>query len=104
MTAAMNGAINFSTYDGWIREFGRHKENCFLVPEVDQSLPLHDQDKADAHNLLHILEQDILPTYYQYPEKWIEMQKNSMKDVLPYFGSNRMADEYYKKLYHYGLQ
>lgn len=101
MTAAMNGAINLSTYDGWIREFGQHKENCFLIPEVSRSLPVHEQDKIDAENLLHMLENEVLPAYYSYPEQWQEIQKNSMRDVLPYFDANRMADEYYRKLYHY---
>ncbi|HLF35937.1 MAG TPA: alpha-glucan family phosphorylase, partial [Cyclobacteriaceae bacterium] len=55
MTASMNGAINFSTYDGWIPEFAKHGVNSFIVPPVDPTLPLHQQDQIDAQNLLDVL-------------------------------------------------
>lgn len=99
MTAAMNGAINFSTYDGWVAEFAKDGVNSFVVPPVDTSLPAYQQDQIDVHNLLDILEHEIIPTYYNEHEKWLGMMKNSMKDILPYFDSDRMAYEYYEKLY-----
>lgn len=99
MSAAMNAAINFSTYDGWVREFAHHGFNSFIIPEADQSLPEHEQDEQDLNNMYDILEKEILPAYYQEPEKWIGIIKNSMKDVLPYFDSDRMAYEYYDKMY-----
>lgn len=101
MTAAMNGAINFSTYDGWIPEFAKHGVNSFIVPAVDQSLPVHQQDQVDMQNLLTILEDEIIPTYYDKPESWLEIVKNSMHDVVPYFDSDRMAYQYYEKIYNY---
>ncbi len=99
MTAAMNGSVNFSTNDGWILEFAKHQHNSFIIPEVDISLPVTQQDKLDATQLLDILQNEILPTYYNKPEEWNRIVKNSMTDVLPNFDSARMADEYYKKLY-----
>ena len=99
MTAAMNGSVNFSTYDGWIPEFARHGVNSFLIPPVDQSLPIHEQDQLDVQNLYEILEDEILPTYYDKPDKWTEIVKNSMMDVVPYFAAARMAYQYYEKLY-----
>lgn len=99
MSAAMNAAVNFSTYDGWVREFAHHGFNSFIIPEADFSQPEHEQDTQDMNNLYNILENQILPTYYNEPEKWINIVKNSMKDVLPYFDSDRMAYEYYDKLY-----
>lgn len=99
MTAAMNGAINFSTYDGWVAEFAKDGVNSFVVPPVDTSLPAHQQDQIDVQNLLDILEHEVIPTYYNEPDKWLNMMKNSMKDILPYFDSDRMAYEYYEKLY-----
>ena len=101
MTAAMNASINFSTYDGWIPEFSKHGVNSFVVPPVDQSLPIHEQDQVDLQNLLDILENEILPTYYDSPAKWLEIVKNSMLDVVPYFDSDRMAYQYYEKIYNY---
>lgn len=101
MTAAMNGAVNVSTYDGWIPEFARHGVNSFIVPPVDPTLPVHEQDQIDHLNLLDILEKDIIPMYYNEPEKWIGIVKNSMMDVIPYFDADRMAYQYYEKVYNY---
>ena len=50
MTASMNGSINFSTYDGWIPEYSKHGVNSFVVPPVDLSLPVHQQDQLDLQN------------------------------------------------------
>jgi starch phosphorylase len=101
MTASMNGSINFSTYDGWIPEYSKHGVNSFIVPPVDLSLPQHKQDQLDLQNLLNILEDEIIPTYYDHPKKWVNIMKNSMQDVLPYFDADRMAYQYYEKLYNY---
>lgn len=104
MTAAMNGAINFSTQDGWILEFSKHLKNSFLVPVVDTSLPHHEQDQQDARNILDVLEEEILPLYYDKPDKWNQMVARSLSDVVPYFDSDRMADEYYQNLYQFKKQ
>ncbi len=101
MTAAMNGSLNFSTYDGWIPEFAKHNVNSFVVPPVDQTLPQHQQDQLDLQNLHTILEKDIIPKYYKNPDEWVKMIKNSMQDVVPYFDSDRMAYQYYEKAYNY---
>ncbi len=99
MTAAMNGSVNFSVQDGWLPEFARHGENSFILPVVDTSLPTYKQDEEDHENLLTMLEQDIIPTYYFDRERWLRIVKQGMYDVLPYFTSDRMAHEYYEKLY-----
>ena len=104
MTAAMNGALNFSTQDGWILEFSKHAHNSYVVPVVDPSLPHHEQDKQDAKNLLDVLEFEILPTYYDKPDQWNEIVAHSLEEVVPYFDSDRMADEYFEKLYQYHYQ
>lgn len=99
MSAAMNGAVNFSTFDGWVREFSIHGFNSFVIPEADQALPEHEQDASDLQHLYRILEEEILPVYYNDPRKWATLMKNSMRDVVPYFDSDRMAYDYYDKLY-----
>jgi glycogen phosphorylase len=99
MTAAMNGAINFTVQDGWIPEFGRHGENSFLLPIVDTSLPEHLQDEIDYTNMMQILEEEIIPAYYLDRKKWVGIMKQSIREVTPMFGADRMADEYYTKLY-----
>ena len=99
MTAAMNASVNLSTYDGWIPEFAKHGQNAFIVPQVDLKLTQHDQDQQDMNNLLDVLENEIIPTYYERPKDWWTIVKNGMRDVVPFFDSDRMASEYYEKLY-----
>ena len=99
MTAAMNGSVNVSTNDGWIPEFQKDGENCFVLPELDHNLPTWDQDKLDTEHLYNILENKVLPTYYNDPDKWQDIVFNAMDGVIPEFTSARMADEYYKKLF-----
>ena len=99
MTAAMNGSVNFSVNDGWIPEFEKHGHNCFVLPEADSNQAAHLQDDQDYHQMMRILTTEILPTYYDAPEKWTGIVKNSMREVVPMFGSDRMAAEYYERLY-----
>jgi starch phosphorylase len=100
MTAAMNGSVNFSTNDGWIREFIKNGENGFVVPMADyDNMSTQEQDQYDMEKLYEILENEILPMYYDHPEKWREIVQNGMKDVRVQFDSNRMAKEYYEILY-----
>ncbi|MDO8966570.1 MAG: alpha-glucan family phosphorylase [Algoriphagus sp.] len=100
MTASMNGAINFSTYDGWICEFARHGENCFIIPQVDyHNLSIQDQDQEDLDHMFDILENQIIPMYYDNKRKWRDMVQAGMHDVRFEFESNRMAKEYYELMY-----
>ncbi len=101
VTAAMNGAVNFSTNDGWIREFKELNEtqNSFVLPIVDHNLPTYQQDQMDMDNLYQMLEEEILPLYYDSEEDWWDLVENSMKQIVPFFDSARMADEYYAKMY-----
>ncbi|MCU0353822.1 MAG: alpha-glucan family phosphorylase, partial [Cytophagales bacterium] len=99
MTAAMNAALNCTMPDGWIPEFARPNENCFLLPLDDPTFPEHEQDEIDARNLYDMLEKTVIPMYYDKPDQWVRLIKQSMTDVLPYFDSNRMAKEYYDLLY-----
>jgi starch phosphorylase len=99
MTAAMNGSINLSTQDGWIPEFFKDKENSFVLPIADLNQDENGQDTQDHESLLSLLENEIAPMYYEHPERWITIMKNSMLDVSPMFDSKRMADEYYAKVF-----
>jgi glycogen phosphorylase len=100
MTAAMNGAVNFSTNDGWICEFINHGNNGFLVPPADyEKMSQHEQDEYDLEKMYEVLENQILPMYYDNPEVWRQIVKNGMRDVRWQFDSNRMAKEYYDVMY-----
>ena len=100
MTAAMNGAVNFSTDDGWIPEFINHGHNGFVVPKADYAnMATHEQDEYDLNKLYEILENEILPLYYSNYNTWRQIMKNGMRDVRFQFDSNRMVHEYYDLLY-----
>jgi len=100
MTAAMNGAVNCSTNDGWICEFINHGNNGFVVPPIDyENISVHEQDEYDLNKLYDILENQVLPLYYDDHEVWRQIIKNGMRDVRWQFDSNRMAKEYYEILY-----
>ncbi|TMI94402.1 MAG: alpha-glucan family phosphorylase [Bacteroidetes bacterium] len=100
MTAAMNGSVNFSTDDGWIPEFINHGHNGFVIPKADYAnMTVQEQDDYDLKKLYEILEQEILPLYYENYDTWRMVIKNGMRDVRFQFDSNRMAHEYYELLY-----
>ncbi|HRI24011.1 MAG TPA: alpha-glucan family phosphorylase [Ferruginibacter sp.] len=100
MTAAMNGSVNCSTHDGWICEFINHGNNGFVVPPIDyESISVHEQDEYDLNKIYEILENQVLPLYYENRDVWRQIIKNGMRDVWWQFDSNRMAKEYYEILY-----
>ena len=100
MTAAMNGAVNFSTDDGWIPEFIHHGNNGFVVPKADYAnMHVQEQDQYDLDKLYEILLNEILPLYYDNYDTWRQIAKNGMRDVRFQFESSRMATEYYNLLY-----
>lgn len=100
MTAAMNGAVNLSTDDGWIPEFAKYGINSFVVPKANyDNMTVHEQDEYDLNKLYDILENEILPLYYDRHDAWREIVKNGMTDVEEQFDSKRMAREYYEIMY-----
>jgi len=99
MTAAMNGAVNLSIADGWHPEFCKEGINSFTIPTLAQGQPVEEQDRLDNANLLDLLENKIIPLYYDDNKAWLEIVKNSITDVIPAFDSGRMVHEYYSKMY-----
>lgn len=99
MSAAMNGSVSISTFDGWICEFAKDNENCFVIPEAAQGLSPEARDRSDRDNFYDILEEKVLPLYYENNDKWMDIVFNTMNDIYPYFDADRMADEYYVKMY-----
>ncbi|MDQ1340618.1 MAG: glycogen phosphorylase, partial [Campylobacterota bacterium] len=99
MTASMNGSIHFSIYDGWHPEFAKDGKNAFTIPRVDSRLPHTEQDRLDNKNMMDILENTIISTYYNTPHEWVNIMKSAMSDIEIEFDSTRMATEYYKKMF-----
>jgi len=99
MTASMNGSIHLSVNDGWHPEFAKEGVNAFTLPPLDNNLSSEEMDRLDNKHLMDILEDQIIPLYYNNPDKWTEIMKNAMNDVIPAFDADRMADEYYSLMY-----
>jgi starch phosphorylase len=99
MTAAINGAINVSLPDGWIPEFAKDKENCYVIQPADDQLPTEEKDRQEARNLMDTLENSVVPAYYDNREQWLAMLKKAATDIVPAFEAGRMTDEYYEKMY-----
>ena len=99
MTASMNGSIHFSIDDGWHPEFARDSKNAFTIPFSDPDLSIEDQDRQDYENMMDVLDNKILPLYYDDPKEWVEIMKNAMSEIEADFDSGRMAREYYERMF-----
>ncbi|HEC20464.1 MAG TPA: glycosyltransferase family 1 protein [Gammaproteobacteria bacterium] len=101
--AGLNGVLNLSVLDGWWGEGFNGENGWGIVPHgSDYAADFRDREEGQA--LLDILENDIIPSYYErnghgYSEEWVRMSKNSMKSILPQFNSQRMVMDYLKKFY-----
>ena len=102
--AALNGVLNFSVLDGWWRE-GYNGQNGWAIGK-DIAYENEDyQDAEDALSLYDILENEIVPLYYQLrssdglPGEWIARMKESIRINGPQFSMRRMVREYLDRLY-----
>lgn len=102
MKVPPNGGINLSVLDGWWVEGYNGNNGWAIGGEVYRD---HDyQDEIEALALYEILEREVIPTFYDrgvdgLPRQWIDLMKNSMQSVSPYFNTNRMVSEYFKNIY-----
>jgi len=103
MKAAMNGALNCSTADGWWAE-GYAPEIGWRIGQGERYDDVNYGDAVEARALYDILERDIVPLFYdvgadRLPRRWIGMMKNAIREVGPRFNSHRMLEDYCEQLY-----
>lgn len=101
--AAVNGVLNCSILDGWWPE-GFDGENGWSIGTGETAAEEWQQDQHDANSLYSILEEQILPTYYErdqqgMPLRWIEMMKRSIASIGARFSASRMVREYTDRAY-----
>jgi len=96
MKAAMNGVLNLSILDGWWPEGCEHGKNGWQIGDAYEG---KDQDKVDLKSLYSVLQKEVIPTYYDNRDKWVEMMNASIKMSTWKFSAARMIEEYYTKLY-----
>ncbi|EHQ31176.1 alpha-glucan family phosphorylase [Mucilaginibacter paludis] len=99
MTAAMNGSINLSMPDGWVPEFAVDNQNCFLIQPAADDLPEGEKDRQENDSLLSVLENTVVPLYYDNHQQWLSILKKAAHDVVPAFEAGRQAREYYDLMY-----
>ncbi len=100
---AMNGGLNLSVLDGWWLE-GFDGSNGFAVGNEVAAVENADADLSDAESLYSVLEQQVVPLYYYrdqngVPRNWVAMMKNSIATLVPEFSSDRMVEDYIRKIY-----
>jgi len=103
MKAALNGALNVSTFDGWWQEG--------YTPDIGWGIGMprtyannEEQDQIESQALYDVIERDVIPTFYQrnrknYSQEWVRMMKNSIISIGKQFSSHRMLREYSEKFY-----
>ena len=101
--AEMNGVVNLSVLDGWWVEGYREGAGWALKQERTYQNQGY-QDQLDAATIYSLLENDILPLYYNrneqgYSEGWIKTIKNSIATIAPHYTMKRQLDDYYDKFY-----
>jgi len=100
MSANMNGSVHLSTFDGWAVEGTYHDINGFIINDTPmQYMDVEDRHKQDYDSMMHILENDIIPMYYDNKPRWSEMMRQAINTAESYFNSDRMAIEYFIRLY-----
>jgi len=100
---AMNGGLNLSVLDGWWLE-GYDGTNGFAIGEEVAGPAETDIDASDAESLYRVLERQVVPLYYErdsegLPRRWISMMKSSIATLVPAFNSDRMVEEYARRIY-----
>lgn len=100
---ALNGGVNFSVLDGWWCE-GYNGKNGFAFGDREDYQDHEELDSWDSKAIYDILENDIIPLYYDrgedgLPHAWIKMMKNSIQSISPVFNTHRMVKDYINKLY-----
>lgn len=99
MKAAMNGVLNLSILDGWWPEACQHGVNGWQFGDGFESEDETILDNHDRAAMYRVLTGEVLPTYYDHPEKWVEMMRNSILSTKDYFAVKRMLEEYNELLY-----
>ena len=103
MKAAQNGVPNISVLDGWWDE-GYEGDNGWAIGGREQNPDEAAQDWSDAQDLYKLLEDELVPAYYDrdkagIPTRWVETMRRAMASSLWQFSTTRMLQEYTERLY-----
>ena len=103
MKAVMNGVLNLSVLDGWWVEGYREGAGWALAQERTYENQAF-QDQLDVETIYNLLENEIIPMYYNRNEKgfsteWVKMIRKNIEEIAPEFTMKRMLDDYIHRFY-----
>jgi starch phosphorylase len=103
MKTVLNGIPNLSIPDGWWME-GYNGANGWAIGDNREFDNEQAQDENDAASLYHLLEDEIVPLFYNrdrddIPRGWVEVMRETMRSNIPKFCMRRMIKEYTTELY-----
>jgi glycogen phosphorylase len=103
MKAAINGTPQMSIGDGWWAE-GFSGANGWLIEGRADPNDHGAQDWADAQAIYALIEEQLVPTFYDrdergIPHRWLQIVKQSIRTVLPIFSARRMVKDYVRDMY-----
>ncbi len=108
MKASLNGVLHLSIRDGWWHE-GYNGTNGWAIGADRDAVSPGKEDELDAEELYRLLEEEIIPLYYDrdrggVPHGWIHMVKEAIRSVVPFYSTRRMLKEYTEKMYRTAAQ
>jgi starch phosphorylase len=103
MKAALNGALNCSILDGWWAECF-NGDNGWAVTSAEQIEDLARRDELEAESLFGLLEQQIVPLFYErdgsgIPHGWVDRVKTAWRTLGPQVTAARMVRDYTSEQY-----
>jgi glycogen phosphorylase len=103
MKAAANGIPSLSVLDGWWDE-GFNGRNGWAIGGREMLEDEEEQDAADAAELYRILEEEVVPRFYErdtngLPDAWVATMRASIEAAIWQFSTARMLGEYVERLY-----
>ena len=101
--AEMNGVVNLSVKDGWWLEGYREGAGWALTEKRTYQNQEY-QDRLDAATIYSLLENEIVPLYYDVDKNgiskgWLQVVRNSIAQIAPHYTMKRQLDDYYAKFY-----
>ncbi len=103
MKSPVNGGVNVSILDGWWVE-GYAGDNGWTIGSDANYADADAQDRDDAASLYKVLEEEVVPMYFDrdgagLPRQWLSRMKNSIATVVPQFSAQRMVRDYVQEAY-----
>ncbi len=102
--AALNGVPHLSVLDGWWFEGYRGTNGWAINPPLRDEITDEQHDKADADEIYRVLEEEVVPLYYDrdtdgIPRRWVQVVKEAIRTAAPSFSARRMVKEYAERMY-----